>query len=113
MELSLVGMFHKLTPGTVRKLSTACNDHPIKCRLEREPENPHDANAVKVVAIEKPWAKAHGGMPLGYVARQSASVIAPVMDAGEWDFTSVRLMSVDGMHGSGELMAQRPKAKKA
>lgn len=97
-----------MTLSTARNLAQALeNDGDLKCRLEREPENPHDANAVKVVITEKPWAKAHGGLFVGYVKRESATVIAPVMDAGDWDFKRVRLLSLDPEHGIGELVAKR------
>lgn len=108
MELTVVGMLHRLTISTLRKLSEALNENgELKCRLERDPENPHDANAVRVIVIEKPWAKAHAGLFIGYIKRESASVIAPVMDAGDWDFTHVRLWSVEAEHGTGQLVAKR------
>lgn len=42
--------------------------------LERDPNNPHDANAVLVIA---------DNMHIGFVARDDAAVIAPLLDAGE------------------------------
>lgn len=108
MELTLAGVLHRLTLSTARKLAEAIEtEGKVKCRLERESDNPHDANAVKVVITEKPWAKAHGGLMIGYVKRESASVIAPVMDAGDWDFNRVWLLSLDADAGTGELVAKR------
>jgi hypothetical protein len=42
--------------------------------LEREPDNPHDGNAILVLA--------QGGSELGYVPRELARQMAPLMDAG-------------------------------
>lgn len=42
--------------------------------LEREPGNPHDGNAIRVLST--------GGAELGYVPRDDASRMAPLMDAG-------------------------------
>ena len=43
--------------------------------LYREPENPHDANAIAV--------KAWGKYPLGYVPKYLAESLAPLLDAGK------------------------------
>ena len=43
--------------------------------LERDPGNPHDKNAIKVVTQR--------GDHLGFLSRQMALVLAPLMDAGE------------------------------
>ncbi len=48
---------------------------PGRLRLLREPENPHDPNAVRVALA--------GGLPLGYLPREVAAGIAPLIDAGE------------------------------
>ena len=45
-----------------------------RLELEREPENPHDANAVRVA-----WS----GMKLGYVPRRENAALAWAMDRGE------------------------------
>ena len=107
MELSLVGMLHRLTPSTIHRLADEVAEHPLKCRLEREPDNPHDANAIKVILESGRLAKTKSGFHIGYIKRAVASVIAPVMDAGDWDFTRVKLMLVDDEAGEGELLAKR------
>ena len=43
--------------------------------LCREPDNPHDANAIAV--------KARGKYPLGYILRYLAESLAPLLDAGK------------------------------
>lgn len=51
--------------------------------VEREPNNPHDSNAIKVSAVldteELVW--------LGYIAASKAAIMAPFMDQG-WTYTS-------------------------
>lgn len=43
--------------------------------LEREPENPYDVNAIKVLTND-------GELHLGYIQADLAEVIAPIMDSG-------------------------------
>lgn len=104
MELTVVGMFYRVTPHT---LSEIADSVPLHCRLEREPRNKHDENAVKVWITDKPFGKPNGDFHIGYIARQSASVIAPVMDADEWDFTRCLLIAVDEDQGTAELRCRQ------
>ena len=53
--------------------------------LEREPENRHDRNAILILT--------EAGDELGYVPREDAKAIAPLMDAGGWvDATIKKLL---------------------
>ena len=67
-----------------------------KVRLERDPDNAVDANAVRVIAaVEHP--SPHEGM-IGHVPAALAARLAPSMDAGErWEGTvdDIRGSSVD------------------
>lgn len=64
----LVGMrFHDESPQSARSL---LRGNPI---LKREPDNPHDANAVAVVV---------GLAVLGHIERRSAAILAPMLDSG-------------------------------
>lgn len=110
LELEVVGMNHRVTLSTLAKLAS---DVPLHCRLEREPDNAHDENAVKVIVIEKPWAKKHDGMHIGYIARAVASVIAPAMDEGgsAWPYTDAWLTAVDDEAGHGELILSQENGK--
>lgn len=108
LELEVVGLHHRVTIST---LSNLADDVPLHCKLEREPDNLHDENAVKVVVVEKPWAKKHEGMHVGYIGRVTASVIAPAMDAGgsEWPYVDAWLTSIDTVNGKGELLLSTKK----
>lgn len=46
-----------------------------KVKLIRDPENPHDSNAIEV------WA---GGLQMGFIPRHAAANMAPMMDGGNW-----------------------------
>lgn len=100
MEITAVGMLHRVTPATLGEISDSC---PLHCRLEREPTNKHDENAIKVFITDRPFGKTHGDFHVGYIARPTASVIAPVMDADEWEYDQCMLVAVDEFIGEGEL----------
>ena len=56
--------------------------------LVREPENPYDANAIKV---QDPDSELH----LGYINKEMAELLAPDMDDG-WAFTCTVVELVEG-----------------
>lgn len=53
--------------------------HGVDLRLEREPDNPYDKNAIKV----KQHFKNGGSAQLGYVPSELAKTFAPLMDDGQ------------------------------
>lgn len=53
----------------------------IKIQLVREPENQYDANAVKVIADDR---------QIGYIGKEYAAIIAPLMDEYEEFSTTVK-----------------------
>lgn len=63
----------------------------IRLMLERERKNPDDANAIKVVARDFRDGK---HVPIGYVPRDLAAQLAPIMDSGRR--TNVRAYEVSG-----------------
>lgn len=73
-------------------------------RLEREPDNPADENAVMVLLPEKVME----GAQLGYLHRQSAELLAPSLDMGEVEFVSAKLLSLDHStdHDTGILLVE-------
>jgi hypothetical protein len=56
--------------------------------LEREPENPHDPNAIRVRSVE--------GVDLGYLAREVARGIAGRLDDGQLVTAEVTILDVAG-----------------
>jgi hypothetical protein len=100
MTLTVVGLNYRLTISTMEDLA---HDVPLHCRLEREPSNSHDGNAIKVLVTEKPWAKKHEPLHIGYLSRVVASEIAPRMDAFKWPKYDVWLIEVDDDSATGQL----------
>jgi hypothetical protein len=103
LELDVVGMNYRITPATMRKLAQLL---PRECQLERDPENIHDPNAIKVILIEDNDT----GWHIGFVRRQTAEAIAPKLDAGAFPFHLGVLVQVDIEKGIGQLVMERSKA---
>lgn len=97
MEITCVGLRHRVTPSTLREMSSLA---PLKIHLRRDHDNHHDENAVAVICDEKPWK----GMHIGYVPRQTAAELAPRIDSGKITFTGGYLNTVDDESGIGEMV---------
>lgn len=99
LEISVVGMQYR----TKQSLRYMLKDHlPLRVRLEREPNNKYDENAVMVIADQSPYKDIH----LGYIPRLVAEVVAPYMDKDRGKssgFKTAKLVSVDPLAGSGDL----------
>ena len=67
----LAGVMDRRVQGHIR---TFGNEDFPKYTLVREPDNPHDPNAIKVTIA--------GVVFLGYVPREIAKELAPLMDQG-------------------------------
>lgn len=63
-------------PIEAKAFVNTCEDGVV-LTLQREPENPHDANAIKVLSPD-PEA-----IHIGYIAKEIAAEIAPLMDSGQ------------------------------
>lgn len=105
MELTCVGMRHRVTPSTLREMSELA---PLKIALKRDKGNIHDENAIAVICVERPWK----GMHVGYVPRQTAAEIAPRYDSGKIRFTGGYLNTVDDESGIGEMSVTFEKPSK-
>jgi hypothetical protein len=68
LEPAVAGVMHYSNRARLMKI---VEDDDLE--LEREPNNEYDKNAIRV---------AHGGAKLGYVPRELAQILAPLMDAG-------------------------------
>jgi hypothetical protein len=102
LTTEVVGMQYRLTPST-RKMIEAhvLNDGPMPCNLEREPHNPVDENAIRVLAAVTPYK----GLHIGYVPRQVAARLAPKMDRGV-KIENTWLAEVDPYDGTGDLVIE-------
>jgi hypothetical protein len=70
--------------GRSAERRTACEGLQVGERvvLEREPDNRHDANAILIIDT--------AGDELGYVPREDAAVMAPLLDGGGWVEATVK-----------------------
>lgn len=95
MRVSVVGMNYRMTPSSQDMLS----EHvPQQVTITREPENKHDGNAIAVNLTT--WRK---GMHIGYLPKDVAEKLAPLLDFGEVAISTVWLTDVDSS-GSGSLL---------
>lgn len=94
---SMVRIRHSKVAGVSRRQAVLWrlaqyNQEDIILYFEREPENQFDSNAVQVVVA----VKARGKAVLGYMKKELAAVIAPILDAG-----AQALVLFDGVTGTG------------
>lgn len=61
-------------PPSAREIVTNLEEG-TKLTLEREPDNQHDSNAIRVI-------EPNSGEWIGFVAKEIAAELAPLMDAG-------------------------------
>lgn len=91
-EMSVVGLkFRWKRIGRQAIYNIAQRGDITGCRLEREPDNPADPNAIKVMLPNRMME----GKQLGYLMRESAELLAPRLDAGTLRVVSVRLTSLN------------------
>lgn len=78
MEAAVVGVTFRgsFYPNNVFAIgrATALSDNPLRADLQREPDNPVDKNAIRVLV---------GGQHIGYLSADLASLLAPEIDSGE------------------------------
>src|SRR4051812_19482631 len=76
---------------------------PFPVVLEREPDNEHDPNAVKVnIAGDFKLTKLRG-VQLGYLRKEVAAMLAPKIDAGQIEPVKLWITEVDYRAGDAEL----------
>jgi len=74
IDFKVVGVtFDDEATGLNRQIFLASMKTTDHVELVREPQNPHDTNAVAVVC---------NGNKIGYVGRQYVQILAPMMDQG-------------------------------
>ena len=74
VDLKVVGVTFKNEDGSSRKdkiIEMSQYKDKAVIQLEREPQNPYDPNAIKVLA---------DGKQIGYIGRDFSGILAPMMD---------------------------------
>ena len=92
----LVGMNYRVG---IQLQSELAEHTPLAIRLEREPGNTHDPNAVKVILTE-----IRPDMHIGYIARDVAARLAPLVDSGRIGIEAAAVTEIDGENGSGTVI---------
>lgn len=100
MKLRVVGLQYRLSKSSRYVLQKRL---PLIARFVREPENESDPNAVAVYLKSEPW----DGVKLGYLARATASEIAPRLDNGKLKVSRVIVTAVDAARGEAEITVRR------
>jgi HIRAN domain len=110
MRMAMVGLVYRATVTTREELAELA---PVKVRLQREPDNHHDPNAIAVLVTEqkrRDWQ-------IGYVPRLEASRLAPMMDKGTVKIEDAWLTEVEPDTGDSEMLVRlrkvAPKKSKA
>jgi single-stranded-DNA-specific exonuclease len=70
------------------------------CRLEPEPDNPYDPNAIKVIIALPDGTKAH----VGYLPRDLAKQVAPELDGEK---LMVKIIEITGGYGDFPIWGMR------
>jgi hypothetical protein len=97
-DFSVVGLSYRCTTPQIEEWKL---ELPLKVKLEREPNNREDPNAISVSLDDnKVTAK---GMKIGYLPRQVAEVFADSMDRGYVELAGAKLVGLDADAGKGEL----------
>jgi len=96
MQFSVAGMAYHVTPAIIERLK---DEVPIPCRFQREPENQHDENAIQI-HLDR-WRP---GLMIGYVPRDVAAKLAPLLDFGTIQISSVFLVKVHPSTSGGDLV---------
>jgi hypothetical protein len=100
VELTLAGMQHRVTTSTRRMIASKLKGGPIVCKVEREPNNVHDENAIKVIIAESPYK----GMHIGYVPRGVAAKYAEAMDNDVIRDVRVWLVDLEPVSADAQLL---------
>lgn len=81
VDLKVVGVTFRNDDGSSRKdiILNMTQESPVS--LEREPDNKHDVNAIKVIT---------DGGQIGYIGKDYSAILAPYMDQGRQFIASVK-----------------------
>jgi hypothetical protein len=104
LEIVVVGLQHRLTPSTRKLLADRVEKEIIEAYIEREPDNVHDDNAIKVVISKGAYKNMH----IGYIPRGVAAIMAPAIDEGAIEISSAEgsIVDVDPFDGTATMLLE-------
>ena len=102
LEMVVVGLRHRVTPQTLLTMQERLKHEIMDVRIEREPHNPADENAIKVI-IRRGKFK---GMHIGYIPRNVAFIMAPAIDSGNIEISSAQgsIVEIDVQDGTATML---------
>ncbi len=104
-QLTVIGLKFRFKRQGREMIQRMLDKHEIKgMQLEREPDNPADPNAIKVLLPFRILEGAH----LGYLRREAAEVLAPRLDDGSLKVVSATLYELDERddYNSGQMVVR-------
>lgn len=99
LVLPVVGMKHRISVSTRRMIESHVEETTMECNLLRERDNVHDENAIKVVIVTKPYQ----GFHIGYIQREVAAVMAPMLDSGDATVAACVLTEWNSQEATADL----------
>jgi len=105
LDISVVGLQFRLK----RDMRNILAGKKFNVRLQREPDNRFDGNAIQVLMSDKKYGLLEG-QHIGYVRRGTAETIAPRMDEGSVTVLSAVMSDVDPESGDAALSVKLRKA---
>jgi hypothetical protein len=105
IKTRMKGLQYRISKQARQLLATHA---PFHVRLEREPMNSHDPNAIAVWTMDKP--ESFHDMQLGYVAKDVAAVLAVALDSEDVRVTQATVTFLHAVEGEGELTIRLAKA---
>jgi len=100
-KIKVAGVTYENRQDTIKDLNEVVDE----LELVREPSNQYDENAIKIMIKES-------NIDIGYVPRNVAKALAPIMDSGEYEIQVTDCLKKQGKHtsiGAELLLRVKPK----
>lgn len=99
IEIPVAGMKYRCAVSTRRMIQAHVEDETVECLLLRDPENPHDENAVKVLIENAPYT----GFHIGFVPKDIAAKLAPLLDDADVTVAACIITEMDAVGATATL----------
>jgi hypothetical protein len=99
IDLSVKGMRYRVSTSTRRMIAAFMKSDFLECALMREPDNRVDPNAIKVEISKEPYK----GMQIGYIDKEVAATLAPLLDSKAVRVDSIVLTELDAQEATATI----------
>jgi HIRAN domain len=105
LTLDVVGLQYRLTKSMIRVMAA---NRPLEITIMREPDNVHDENAIAVHLVDAKM-KAVQGLKIGYLRKEVAAEIAPLLDSKQVKLRRgiLKMVYPDDSTGTVDLWLQK------